>query len=98
MVSNNPDGPPMARPDQESIGPNTGEVRKQAFLDTPAGFALCVFLAVAGGLLWIEHRAHILGVLPLLLPLLICLGMHFFMHRGHGGGHGHGHGGDRDGR
>ena len=33
---------------------------------------------------------------PLLLPLLICVGMHFFMHRGHDGHHGQG--GDRDGR
>jgi hypothetical protein len=36
-----------------------------------------------------------------LLPLLICVGMHFFMHRGHGG-HGahddHRKEGDRDGR
>ncbi|WP_142849510.1 DUF2933 domain-containing protein [Telmatospirillum sp. J64-1] len=69
---------------------NQNEVRKRPFLNTPAGFALCVFLAVAGVLLWIEHRAHILGALPLLLPLAICLGMHFFMHRGHGG-----HGGGR---
>jgi hypothetical protein len=38
----------------------------------------------------------VLGALPLLLPLAICLGMHFFMHRGHGG-HG-GPGGDRDAR
>jgi hypothetical protein len=29
-------------------------------------------------------------VLPVLLPILICLGMHFFMHRGHGG-HGGGY-------
>jgi hypothetical protein len=39
-----------------------------------------------------------------LLPLLICVGMHFFMHRGHGGHSGHGahddhrKEGDRDGR
>lgn len=75
---------------------NTEDGRKRRFLNTRAGFALCVFLAVAGVLLWIEHRAHILGVLPLLLPLLICVGMHFFMHRGHGGHHGHG--GDHDAR
>jgi len=69
---------------------NHEEVRKPRFLNTPAGYALCVFLAVAGVFLWIEHRAHILGVLPLLLPLAVCLGMHFFMHRGH-----RGHRGDR---
>jgi hypothetical protein len=65
------------------------------FLRSPAGIALCVFLAVAGVFLWLEHRAHVLGALPLLL-LLLCLGMHVFMHRGHGGGP-HGHGGGRDG-
>lgn len=75
---------------------NSGPRETRKFLNTPAGYALCVFLVVAGLLLWIEHRAHILGLLPLLLPLLICVGMHFFMHRGHGGHHGHD--GDRDGR
>lgn len=57
---------------------------KRRFWSSPPGVALCIFLAVAGVLLWLEHRAHILGVLPLLLPLLICLGMHFFMHGRHG--------------
>jgi hypothetical protein len=65
-----------------------GEGRRP-FLKTPAGLALCVFMAVAALFLWLEHRAHVLGALPLILPLLICVGMHFFMHRGHGG-----HGGD----
>lgn len=64
---------------------------KRGFLASPYGWALCTFVLVAGVLLWIEHRAHVLGALPLLLPLLICIGMHFFMHRGHGG---HGGGGD----
>jgi hypothetical protein len=78
-------------------GPRVPDVRespKRPFLNTPAGYALCVFLAIGGVLVWIEHRAHVLGALPLLLPLVICLGMHFFMHGGHGGHHGHG--GDRD--
>ena len=69
---------------------------KRSFLASPYGWALCTFLLVAGVLLWIEHRAHVLGVLPLLLPLLICIGMHFFMHRGHGGHGGHGGGGRDD--
>jgi hypothetical protein len=60
------------------------EVRRTPFLRTPSGMALCVFLAVAGVLLWMEHRAHILEYLPVLL-LLVCIGMHLFMHRGHGG-------------
>lgn len=53
------------------------------------GFGLLVFLAIAGYLLWEEHEAHILGYLPLILILGVCIGMHFFMHGGHGG-HGSG--------
>jgi hypothetical protein len=49
---------------------------------------LLVFLTIAGFFLWEEHEAHILGYLPLILLLGMCLGMHFFMHGGHGGGHG----------
>jgi hypothetical protein len=44
------------------------------------------FLAIAGYFLWQEHAAHILGYLPLILVLGLCVGMHFFMHGGHGGG------------
>jgi len=53
---------------------------------------LLAFLAIAGALLWTEHRAHVLGVL-VYLPLLACPLMHFFMHGGHGdhGGHGADH-------
>lgn len=68
---------------------NLNEGRQRPLLNTPMGFALCVILALGGVFLWAEHRVHILGALPLLLPLAICLGMHFFMHRGHGG-HGRG--------
>ena len=42
------------------------------------------FLAIAGFLLFTEHRAHVLGILPYLL-LLACPLMHMFMHHGHGG-------------
>lgn len=59
----------------------------RGFLASPAGIALCVFLAAAGFYLVFEHRAHLVGVLWL-LPLVICVAMHFFMH----GGHGHDHG------
>ncbi|MEX2451479.1 MAG: DUF2933 domain-containing protein [Rhodospirillales bacterium] len=75
-------------------GPRAEEEPKRSFWNTPAGFVLCVFLVIAGALIWMEHRAHILGAWPLLLPLVICVGMHFFMHRGHGGHHGSGD--DRD--
>jgi len=49
------------------------------------------FLAIAGALLFTEHRAHVLGLL-IWLPLLACPLMHFFMH---GHGHHHGAGGGR---
>lgn len=52
-----------------------------------AAIAAAVFVAAAGYLLWSEHRAHILGILPYLL-LLACPLMHVFMHGGHGDGHG----------
>lgn len=40
------------------------------------------FIAIAIFLLFTEHRAHVLGVLPYLL-LLACPLMHLFMHHGH---------------
>jgi hypothetical protein len=78
--------------DHDHLARNAGveDGRKPKFWNTPAGFALCAFLAVAGVLIWIEHRAHVLGALPLLLPLVICVGMHFFMHRNHASRHGRG--------
>ena len=51
------------------------------------------FLAIAGFLLFTEHRAHVLGILPFLL-LLVCPLMHLFMHHGHGGHGDHVHGHD----
>lgn len=53
------------------------------------------FGAIALYFLLSEHRAHILGVLPVLF-LLACPLMHVFMHRGHGGGHARGDAGKRD--
>ncbi|MGE4341091.1 MAG: DUF2933 domain-containing protein, partial [Pigmentiphaga sp.] len=46
--------------------------------------AVLAFFAIAAFLLLTEHRAHRFGPLLFLL-LLICLPLHFFMHRGHGG-------------
>lgn len=43
-----------------------------------AGFAV-----IAVSLLFTEHRAHVLGILPYLF-LLACPLMHLFMHHGHG--------------
>ena len=53
------------------------------------GIVLIGFAIVAAFYLWTEHRAHLLGVLPLLL-ILACPLMHIFMHGGHGGHGGHG--------
>jgi cadmium resistance protein CadD (predicted permease) len=68
-----------------------------AFLTSRAGIAAVVFLAIALFFLWQEHAAHVLGYLPLILFLGVCVGMHFFMHGSHGGGgSGHaGHGGGK---
>ena len=54
-----------------------------------AGLVLAGFLIIAFGLLFTEHRAHVLGLF-IWLPLLACPLMHVFMqHGGHGhGGHG----------
>ena len=57
------------------------------FLRSRAGVALLVVVAIGGFLLFTEHRAHVLGVLPFAF-LLACPLMHVFMHHGHHhGGH-----------
>lgn len=66
-----------------------------SFWKTRAGVALIVFLAIAGLVLVLEHRAHIFaGDGLLVLLLVVCIGMHFFMHGGHGGHSGGNHGHD----
>lgn len=73
--------------------PNPGQA---GFLRSRAGLVMLGFLAIIGVLLFTEHRAHVLGILPYLL-LLACPLMHFFMHGGHGGHHHH-HGEDATGK
>ena len=66
------------------------------FWRSRGGLALLVVALVGGFLLFTEHRAHVLGVLPYLF-LLACPLMHLFMHGGHsrhGGHHGHADPGD----
>ena len=63
-----------------------------AFLKSPTGIALCVFLAIAAFYLLTEHTAHTFGALPYAL-ILLCPIMHLFMHGNHGGHGDHsGHG------
>lgn len=58
---------------------------------TSRAFLVCaILLAIAGVLLWTEHLAHALGLLPFLL-ILACPLLHVFMHGGHGGHGGHAH-------
>ncbi|MCW3782882.1 DUF2933 domain-containing protein [Defluviimonas sp. CAU 1641] len=66
----------------------SGNAPKGGFWRSRSGLSLIVALALGGLLLGYEHRVHILGSGWLIyLPLLICVGMHFFMH-GDRGGHG----------
>jgi hypothetical protein len=60
---------------------------RRVSLKTRVGLVLVGFLIIAGGLLFTEHRAHVLGLL-VWLPVLACPLMHVLMH----GGHGHHHG------
>ena len=66
-----------------------------SFLTSRAGLVLFGFLAIAGALLFTEHRAHVFGAL-IWLPLLACPLMHMFMHGGHGGHDDHGSHGRQD--
>ncbi|WFU39003.1 DUF2933 domain-containing protein [Bradyrhizobium sp. CB82] len=74
----------------ESHFESPDQTRQGMSMKARAGIVLLGFLAIAGALLFTEHRAHVLGLL-IWLPLLACPLMHFFMH----GGHGHHHGGGR---
>ncbi|MDZ4095732.1 MAG: DUF2933 domain-containing protein [Paracoccaceae bacterium] len=83
-------------PDADSQQDSANGAEPKSFWGSRAGVYLIVALAIGGLLLGYEHRLHILASGWLLwLPLLICVGMHFFMHGGHGGHGGHGSGGDR---
>ena len=63
------------------------EYLKKPF-STRGNVVFTVFLVAAGYFLITEHTAHILGAAPYLL-LLVCIGMHLFMHGGHGHNHDH---------
>lgn len=73
------DHPSHSSPREHGAG-NSGRRGKWVF----GGFTLLALLLLA-----VEHRAHLLGWLPLLI-LLACPLMHLFMHGSHGGHGKHG--------
>ena len=56
--------------------------QQPSFWRSRAGIAVIVLGAIALFLMIMEHRAHVLGLLPFLL-LLACPATHLFMHRHH---------------
>lgn len=63
--------------------------RPRAFPSWVRRLAVLAFVGVVLGVLFSEHRAHALGVLPYLL-VLACPLLHLLHHRGHGAHGGHG--------
>ena len=81
------------QPGNESRDVDTADTSQPSFRKSRAGYYLIIALVTAGLLLVFENRADLFaGNWVIWLPLLICVGMHFFMHRGHGG---HGSGKDK---
>ncbi len=79
----------MTMHDHSQHGSHRQQEAAQGSFFTSRTFFFCLaFLAMAVVLLFSEHRAHFLGVLPWLF-LLACPLLHLFMHGGHGS-----HGGD----
>lgn len=73
------------------------DTRPPSFWRSHAGVYLIAALVLGGLVLGYEYRARIFaGNWGLWLPLLICVGMHFFMHGGHRGHKGHGSRDDKE--
>jgi cell division protein FtsW (lipid II flippase) len=70
------------------------QTSRGGWFTSKANWALVGFLAIIGFLLLTEHRAHVLGALPIIILLLVCVVLHRFMHGGHREDHG---GGDSNG-
>jgi hypothetical protein len=76
---------------------DTGPAPRSGFLTSRAGLILIGFLAIAGLLLVYEHRAHIfVGNWFWIALLVLCMGMHHFMHGGRSGHGSHGRDADRN--
>lgn len=89
MTPNSPSNPADATQRSHHDGGSAQHDEQEAtpFWRSRSGVVALGFLLIIGVLMFTEHRAHVLGVLPFLL-LLACPLMHVFMHHGHGH-HGH---------
>lgn len=63
--------------------------KTSSFWSSTAFLVFLAFGVIAAILLWQEHQAHILGIIPYLF-ILACPLLHIFMHGGHGGHGKHG--------
>ena len=57
---------------------------QDSFWTSRSALVLLALLVMGGALLFTEHRAHVLGILPFLF-LLACPLLHMFKHGGHVG-------------
>ena len=66
--------------------PPHGLLQERRWFRSPGGLILLAFLTIAAFFLILEHRAHILGVVPYVL-LFLCPVLHLLLHGRHGGTH-----------
>ena len=76
--------PVVAR--EETPMPPHSPSQERSWLRSPGGLILLAFLAIAAFFLILEHRAHVVGVLPYVL-FLLCPVLHLLLHGRHGGTH-----------
>ena len=80
----------MALPSQTDPHPEPSH-RPTSFWRSSTGRWALLTLAVAAIFFGWEYRTALFSsALIVWLPLVLCVGMHFFMHRGHGSHHGRG--------
>ena len=71
---------------EETPMPPHSPSQERSWLRSPGGLILLAFLAIAAFFLILEHRAHVVGVLPYVL-FLLCPVLHLLLHGRHGGTH-----------